>query len=252
MNGNLNVSSAHGKLQFLSCSRRSSAQVHSRLLTRLDEKYTCAMVRTETGVTTLLTRSRSPISRTTQLLAKLFANMSYLCRDTLETCVATQDKSTWNIKKEKKKRIDSNSSTMEGKQSVRLTGRIRTIRQPILEGGWKIVRGLLSLLSPRLESRCATSRGIHYRRCNLPVVKKDMYGDVEGWRLSIRRLKSSLTKIATRKQATISFIETVRVFGDPTPLQGPRLPSIKLLQDGGAYSQGERVSNSFEPSSRNG
>lgn len=39
-----------------------------------------------------------------------------------------------------------------------------------------------------------------------------------GWRLSIRRLKSWLTKIATRKQATtISFIETVRVFGDPTP-----------------------------------
>lgn len=103
--------------------------------------------------------------------------------------------------------------------------------------------------SPLVSNRDAP-RVEEYIIGNLPVVKTDMYGDVEGWRLSIRRLKSS--KIATRKQATISFIETVRVFGDPTPLQGPRLPSIKLLQDGGAYSQGERVSNSFEPSSRNG
>lgn len=91
---------------------------------------------------------------------------------------------------------------------------------------------------------CATmDRGIHYRRCNLPVVKTDIYiyGE-EGWRLSIRRLKSSLTKIATRKQATTDqlYWNCSRVWR-PNPLRSPRLPSIKLLQGGGAYLQGERV-----------
>lgn len=62
VDGNLGVLSVHRKLDeniSLSCSRRSSA--------RLVEKYNIVfyIVRSETGVTTLLTRSRSPISRTT-------------------------------------------------------------------------------------------------------------------------------------------------------------------------------------------
>lgn len=125
---------------------------------------------------------------------------------------------------------------MEGKQraSIKRGESVNAYNNSLANSRWvEDSRGL-----------CATmDRGIHYRRCNLPVVKTDIYiyGE-EGWRLSIRRLKSSLTKIATRKQATTDqlYWNCSRVWR-PNPLRSPRLPSIKLLQGGGAYLQGERV-----------
>lgn len=77
----------------------------------------------------------------------------------------------------------------------------------------------------------ATSRGIHYRRCNLPVVKTNVWG--RGVASIHPQIEISADENCHAEAKPRSALLKLFACLETRATLGPRLPSIKLLHGGG-------------------